>query len=278
MDRASRNRSESWGARLIVAAAAAATLLGGPDGAHAFSFFGLFGSDDTPPPVSRTAISYSVTIDVAGGKGGVKDAVMDASSLYKLRKDPPPDGDALARRATNDFGQIIDALWGLGYYNATVAVSIGGASVTILSSNAVAFIRAAESYRNRAVAPVTIRVDPGPLFRLNAIRVVDGAGQTLPPETLPDRVVGLKPGDPATASGLRAASDSIVDYFRKQGRPLAKVLSIAPVVNHETHTMDVAFVAAPGPVAPFGEATLVGPNSFSPAIARSFLYIQPGDP
>ena len=278
MDRASRNRSESWGARLIVAAAAAATLLGGPEGACAFSFFGLFGSDDTPSPVSRTAISYSVTIDVAGGDSGVKDAAKNASSLYKLLEDPPPDGDALARRATNDFGSVIDALWGLGYYNGTVAVALGDASLTIVSPNAAAFIRTAESYRNRAVAPVTIRVDPGPLFRLNAIRVVNGAGETLPPETLPDRIVGLKAGDPATASSLRAASARIVDYFRKQSRPLARVLSIAPVVNHETQTMDVTFVAAPGPVAPFGEATLVGPNSFSPAIARSFLYIQPGDP
>ena len=278
MSRASRNRPERWGARLIVAAAAGASLLGGPDGARAFSFFGLFGSDDTPPPVSRTAISYSVTIDVVGDAGGVKDAVMEASSLYKLRKDPPPDGDALARRATNDFGPILDALWGLGYYNGTVAVAIGGATLTIVSPDGAAFIRAAESYRNRAAAPVTIRVDPGPLFRLNAIRVVNGAGETLPPETLPDRVVGLKAGDPATAGSLRLASDRIVDYFRKQGRPLAKVLSIAPVVNHETHAMDVTFVAAPGPVAPFGEATLVGPNSFSPDIARSFLYIQPGDP
>ncbi len=278
MDRASRNRSESWGARLIVAAAAAVTLFSGPEGAHAFSFFGFFGSEETPPPVSGTAISYSVTIDVGGGDSGIEAAVMNASSLYKLIKDPPPDGDALARRATNDFGSIVDALWGLGYYNGTVAVAVGGASLTILSPNAAAFIRAAESYRNRAVAPVTIRVDPGPLFRLNTIRVVNGAGETLPPETLPDRIAGLKVGDPATASSLRAASARIVDYFRKQGRPLAKVLSIAPVVNHETQTMDVAFVAAPGPVAPFGEATLVGPNSFSPAIARSFLYIQPGDP
>ncbi len=42
--------------------------------------------------------------------------------------------------------------------------------------------------------------------------------------------------------------------------------------------MDVTVSADPGPIAPFGEATMNGPNSFDPAIARSFLYIQPGDP
>src|SRR5208283_79594 len=138
---------------------------------------GLFGSDDKPPPVSPTVVSYSVAIDVVGGDGGIKDAVTDASSLYKLRKDPPPDGDALARRATNDFGTILDALWGLGYYNATVQISVNGAASTIVSPNVAAFGRAADSYRNRAAAPVTIRVDPGPLFLLREIQVVNGAGE-----------------------------------------------------------------------------------------------------
>ncbi len=266
------------GVALVAAVAAGASFVAGVEGARAFDFFGLFGSDDAPPPVSPTTISYSVAIDVVGGDGSIKDAVQDASSLYRLRKDPPPDGDALARRATNDFGAILDALWGLGYYNATVQISIAGAASTIVSPNVAAFGRAADSYRNRAAAPVTIRVDPGPLFRLREIQVVNGAGEVYSEDALPQRAVGLKSGDPAAASALRAAEARIVDYFRKQGRPLAKVLSIAPVVDHATETMDVTFFAAPGPVAPFGEATLDGPKTFDPAIARSFLYIEPGDP
>jgi translocation and assembly module TamA len=266
------------GPTLAAALAAGAILFAGAEGARAFDFFGLFGSDDTPPPVSNAAVSYKVTIDVAGGDGAIRNAVTDASSLYTLRKDPPPDGYALALRARNDFGPIIDALWGLGHYNATVTIAIDRASMTIASPDIAAFARVADSYRNRAPAPVTIKVDPGPLFRLGSIRVVNGAGEEFSEEALPPRVVGLKPGDSAAASGLRSAEARIVDWFRNQGRPLAKVLSIAPVVNHATGTMDVTFFAAPGPVAPFGEATLIGPNDFSPSIARSFLYIQPGDP
>jgi translocation and assembly module TamA len=262
----------------LTVVAVGASLCAGVEGALAFDFFGLFGSDDKPPPVSPTAISYSVAIDVAGGDGGIKSAVNDASTLYRLRKDPPPDGDSLARRASNDFGAILDALWGLGYYNATVAISIDGATSTIVSPNVAALARAADGFRNRAPAPVTIKVDPGPLFRLRDIRVVNGAGEDYPQEALPERAVGLKPGDPAAASALRSAEARIVDYFRNQGRPLAKVLSIAPVVDHTAETMDVTFFAAPGPVAPFGEATLNGPKGFSPTIARSYLYIEPGDP
>src|SRR5579872_1205039 len=248
------------------------------DSARAFDFFGLFGSDESPPPVSRTAISYALTIDVVGGDKALKNAVQDASSLYKLRKDAPPDGDALARRAESDFGPIVDAMWGAGYYDAAITISIGRASLSILSSDIAGFARAAESYRNRAVAPVTISVNPGPLFTLRSIRVLGPGGAELSEAELPARIVRLKPGSSAAAAELRAAQARIVDYFRKQGRPLARVASVAPVVDHAAHVMDVTFTIDPGPVAPFGEATMNGPHAFNPAIARSFLYIQPGDP
>ena len=246
--------------------------------AEAFDFFGLFGSDDTPPAVSRTAIPYSFTVQVAGDVSGLKDSVRDASSLYSLRKDAPPDGEALARRAQSDFAPVIDALWGAGYYNASVTIAIDGASLAIGSSDIAAFARAAEAYRNRAAAPVVIKVEPGPLFKLRTVRVVDALGVEFPEAELPQRIVGLKPGDPAAASEIRAAQTRIVDYFRKQGRPLAKIQSVAPVVDHAQDIMDVSISVAPGPIAPFGEATINGPQTFDPAIVRSFLYIHPGDP
>jgi translocation and assembly module TamA len=262
----------------VVALAAVMVACSDRDSARAFDFFGLWGSDESPPPVSRTAISYALSIDVQGGDGGLKSAVMDASSLYQLRKDAPPDGDALARRAESDFGPIIDAMWGAGYYDAAVTISIDRASLSILSSDIAGFARAAESYRNRAVAPVTINVNPGPLFRLRSIRVLGPGGAELSEAELPARIVRLKPGDSAAAAELRAAQARIVDYFRKQGRPFAKVGSIAPVVDHAAHVMDLVLTVDPGPIAPFGEATMIGPHDFNPAIARSFLYIQPGDP
>ena len=116
------------GLRLVVAFAAAAIVFSDWTVAHAFDFFGLFGSDDTPPAVSRTAIPYSFTVQVTGDVSGLKDSVKDASSLYSLRKDAPPDGEALARRAQSDFAPVIDALWGAGYYNAAVTIAIDGAS------------------------------------------------------------------------------------------------------------------------------------------------------
>ena len=264
--------------RVIVAFAAGVIVFSDWTVAQAFDFFGLFGSDDTPPAVSRAAIPYSFTVQVAGDVSGLKDSVKDASSLYSLRKDAPPDGEALARRAQGDFAPVIDALWGAGYYNAAVTISIDGASLAIGSSDIAAFARAAESYRNRSAAPVVINVDPGPLFKLRTVRVLDALGVEFSDAELPQRIVGLKPGDPASASEIRAAQTRIIDYFRKQGRPLAKIQSVAPVVDHAQDIMDVSIMVAPGPIAPFGEATIHGPQTFDPAIVRSFLYIHPGDP
>ncbi len=271
-------RLDCFSVRLIAAFAAAMIVFSDWTVAEAFDFFGLFGSDDTPPAVSPAAIPYTLTVQVTGDPSGLKDTVRDASSLYSLRKDAPPDGEALARRAESDFAPVIDALWGAGYYNAAVTISIDGASLAIGSSDIAAFSRAAEAYRNRAPAPVVVKVDAGPLFKLRSVRILNALGVEFPEEELPRRIVGLKSGDPAAASEIRAAQTRIIDTFRKQGRPLAKIQSVAPVVDHAQDIMDLTVTAAPGPIAPFGEATIHGPQTFDPAIVRSFLYIRPGDP
>ena len=108
----------------------AIALIGLTGEAAAFDFFGLWGSDDTPPPISKDAIPYVVTFQVEGDDKDVAAAAKDASTLYRLRKDAPPDGDSLARRATKDFAPLIDALWGQGYYDAgAVMRQIGRAHV-----------------------------------------------------------------------------------------------------------------------------------------------------
>ena len=278
MGGSSRRLPDRMSVRLIVALAASVVASGDRDTAQAFDFLGLWGSEEAPPPVSRTALPYIVTIDVVGGDRALTRGVKDASSLYKLIKDAPPDGESLARRAASDFAPLIDALWGAGYYNAIVTIAIDGAALTIASSDIGAFARAAERYRNRAVVPIAIKVQPGPLFRLGAIRVLNAAGVETAEAELPGRIVGLKRSDPAAASDLRAAQARIVDYFRSQGRPFAKIQSIVPIVDHAAHSMDVTLTVDPGPVATFGEAKMNGPKDFDPAIARSYLYIQPGDP
>ena len=264
--------------RLPGVALLAIALIGLTGEAAAFDFFGLWGSDDAPPPISKDAIPYGVTFQVEGDDKDVAAAAKDASTLYRLRKDAPPDGDFLARRAAKDFAPLIDALWGKGYYEANVVMRLDDASLKIGDSETAAFARAAEAHRNRSLAPIIVAIAPGPLFTLRSVAILDAAHAPFSPDDLPPKIIGVKPGDPASANDLRAAQARMVDYFRAQGHPLAKVASVNPVVDHAAHVMDLTIVIDPGPKAGFGAATIVGPKYFDPIIVRSYLYLEPGDP
>ncbi len=252
-------------------------LILAPVGASAFDFFGLFGSDEPPNP-SPSTLPYRIEF-VVHGEGGVKDALQDSSNFYKLRQDPPPDCEALAQRLTADFAPMLDALWGSGYYNARIFASVGATQLELGQTENERFARAANAYRNRAVVPVTITVETGPLFRLRNIAVVDASTyKPFPPEILPPYVLKLKPGDPAKAADLRAANARLMDYFRAQSHPLVKAPLPHPTVNHALLTVDLIFSVDPGPKAGFGEVSINGPDGFDPSIVRSFIYLQPGQP
>ncbi len=248
-----------------------------PVEALAFDFFGLFGSE-TPPAPSASTLPYSVTFVIAGDES-VKAALEESSNLYKLRQDPPPDGQSLVQRLEADFAPMVDALWGAGYYNATIRAAIGGTPVQLGPGLGNGAARIAAAYRDRSVVPVTIFVETGPLFTLRRIEVVDLAtGRPFPPDSLPQGILRLAPGDPARAADLGAANARLVDYFRGKSYPLVKAPLPHPTVDHATLTMDVTFTVGPGPKAGFGEVSLTGPEGFDPAIVRSFVYLEPGQP
>ncbi|MCL2385716.1 MAG: BamA/TamA family outer membrane protein [Alphaproteobacteria bacterium] len=249
-----------------------------PDPAFAFDFFGLFGSE-TPPAPSSTTLPYQVEF-VIEGDDGVESALKVSSNFYKRRQDPPPDAESLVQRLEADFAPMLDALWSEGYYNATIRAEIGSTDVQLGTTDVNnGAIRTASSYQNRAVVPVTIHVETGPLFTLRRIEVVDLAtDQPFPPDVLPPAILRLSPGDPARSADVRAANARIIDYFRAQSYPLVKAEPPRPIVDHTALTMDVTFAADPGRKAGFGEVVLTGPQGFDPGIVRSFIYLEEGQP
>lgn len=94
------------------------------------------------------------------------------------------------------------------------------------------------------------------------VAVIDRVtGEPFPPDAPPPHILKLNPGDPARAADLRDANVRLIDYFRAQSYPLVKAPLPEPTVDHDTQTMDVTFVVG-----------------FDPAIVRSFIYLQEGDP
>jgi translocation and assembly module TamA len=248
--------------------------------AIAFDLFGLLGgSDEAPPPPNADTLPYAVDFAVVGNDRNLVQTLKDASTLRNLRSDPPPDADSLVRRAEADLPRLVDALWGAGYYNVSVIVTVAGVPLSLRASRPEAAVRAAAGYRSRALVPVQVRVDPGTQFVLRSITVLDArTGRPVPPEDLPPRIIGLKPGDPARGADILAAEARIVDHFRAQSRPFAKVTRQDPVVIHPSQVMDISLTVDPGPRADIGGITIRGLENVDPSVVRSFIYTDPGDP
>jgi translocation and assembly module TamA len=245
--------------------------------AFAFDLFGFFGSD-APPTPSAATLPYDVEFETIGSDD-VESFLEDTSGLYRLRSTPPPDGQSLVQRVRADFAPLIDTLWGAGYYNARVIILVAGVPLELGREGDEAAARAASAYRNRATVPVRIRAETGLQFKLRSILVLDSrSGQPLFDLEQQSRILKLEPGDPARSSEIRAANARLIDLFRNQAHPLAKVQLPAPVVDHALQSVDIAFVAEPGPVAGIGHVALTGPTTFDSRIMRSFIYLEPGEP
>ena len=253
--------------------------------ARAFDFssldvFGLFTKKDEPPAPSASTLPYKLDYQL----GDAEDAkaltrtLQDASLLYRLRQDAPPDGETLARRMAADLKPLVDALWSQGYFNAEVALVVDGISLGVGAEPSAGLIRALESHRNREPVPIVVKVDPKKVFGLRTIDVVERGESGAPAIADPLKVSRLKVGEPATSSALRAAQAALVDYARAQSRPLAKMVELRPVVDHAVGTMDVTYVLDPGPLAGFGEIAIGRTDEIPPEVVRSFIYLEPGDP
>ncbi|GGK38054.1 membrane protein [Salinarimonas ramus] len=239
-----------------------------------FDFFGLFGSDEEPPEPSAEALPYDLDI-VVEGEADIEDSFETVSTLFRLRGDPPPDAEALVRRAQSDLVPFIDALWGLGYYNARVRIEVAGVPLTIRGENAQAAVAAARGFRGSALVPVRVMIEPGEVFAIRSLRVLgpDGA-----PLALPEGTYALEPGDAAASADILAAQANIVDYYRAASRPLVEIAAVDPVVIHPEGVMDLSITVAPGPIAGIGPVAVSGNEGVPEYVIRSFIYTEPGDP
>ena len=222
------------GLRLVVALVAGAIVMSDWTAAQAFDFFGLWGSDDTPPPVSPASIPY--TRDRRGR--GRRQRAQERGRGTPRRstgcaRTPPPDGDALARRAQGDFAPIIDALWGAGYYDATVTIAIDRASLSIGSSDIAAFARAAEAIAIAPSRPVVDQGRPRPACSSSARSALStrSAWSSRKPSCRSASSASSRaiPRPPPTSAPPQTR---IVDYFRNAGAPARQDPSVAPVVDH----------------------------------------------
>ena len=240
----------------------------------------LFGLFSTRPPAPRPdALPYTVEFVGDLPDRSLTSTVRDVSLLEQSRDEPPRDGEELARRIEADLPRIVDALWARGYYAAVVTISVGEAAAELGRPNERALAVAAEKRRNISPVPVKVALVPGPVYRLQRPEVVDaGSGRMFDAQVLPPRLVGIEPGEPAATAAILSAAARVSDRFRERGHPFVKVSRRAPLIDHRSQTVDLTFAVEPGPTADLGPVSISGTRDVDPAVIRSFIYAEPGQP
>src|SRR5271156_3281659 len=127
-----------------------------------------------PGPAVLADLNYRAEITGAGDSD-LADLLDKVSELKTLENRPPASEEALRRRADRDLGRLADAARSLGYWDAQFNYDVDTAAQP---------------------QKVTVKVMPGPLYRVGSVTVLgpDGKPLALPSTAVP---LPLKPGDPA---------------------------------------------------------------------------------
>jgi len=201
------------------------------------------------------------------GDAAIDQAIADASKLAGLRERAPVGPFALIARAESDARRFDTVLRSFGYYDGGIQVRIAGSA-----TDAPALLPLLESLPAALPVTVEVAVVPGPLYRLGVVRL-DG---TVPAGAR--AVFDLKPGEPARAREVLAAGEAVLRALREDSFPLAQVPPPDAVVDHDTRTMDVIYLAEPGPRLALGSVSITGLDRLQEGYVLRRLGLTPGEP
>lgn len=251
----------------MTVAATALFCLGFAGDAHAFKIFGitLFGDDKADVDVDVVdPLNYSVSLDTDGSDRELARAI-ERSSLLVNQAENPVSGDlGLVIKARDDRDRLIAALYERAHYGGVVTVTIGGRNIDDLPPN--------PKFDRSGPVPVTLRVEPGPVFTLGDIRFEGDAARLDPGR------YDLRPGGDAGSLVIIKAARQIVDDLKTEGRPLAHLTEQQVVADHKSQTVDVVLGAESGPIAPIGPVSISGEKAVDPDFIRRYSRLNQGKP
>lgn len=209
---------------------------------------------------------YRVII-VPTGDADLNSTLADSSLLIGLRERAPVGPFALVTRADADKTRFLKVLNGLGHYDPRIEVRIAGHA-----SDDPALLMRLEDLPADPPALVEIKIDPGPLYHLG---VVDLQG---PVSATARAVFTLQPGDPARAAAVLAAGQSVLDTLLEEGFALATLSEPDAVVDHATRTLDILYLAEPGPRLGLGAVEVIGLDRLREDAVQRRLGLTLGEP
>lgn len=224
---------------------------------------------DEPPP-ARYTVDFTLAAGAERGDGddALLDVLRDASTLAGLKDNPPPSLPGLARRIDKDQDRLGVALRSEGFYDGWIDIAAAAPPAPAPHDD--------DAAADTPVA-LTVTVHAGPRTRLARVALGTPDGGLPPGGPVALDRLGLTPGDAARAPAIRDAEGRLPGLLAARGYPDAVVADRTLIVDHATHTMDVTFLVAPGPLTRLGPTRFSGLRDLDESAAARRLPWKEGD-
>lgn len=187
-------------------------------------------------------------------------SLKNASSLFRYRRHAPASLAALRYRAEQDIPEFIEVLKAYSYYDACVTTR--------------AFRLPKGHYR------MIVSVDKGSPYLLSEFEFntqKDYKEELYRLQKVHLRELGLKLGRPAVASKIVDAEKQLISILSRHGHPFAEISQQSIIVDQAQKTMSVNLEIDEGPIAYFGDVTIVGGEGVSRRFVRNRIAWKEGD-
>lgn len=196
---------------------------------------------------SVAATTTQVQFDAPAASKDLLAALKSASLLVSTEAAGNAQAQDLFAAARADYGRLVGALYGAGYYGPVVHILIDGKEAA-----GIAPLDAPQQ-----INVIRVEVVPGPAFRFGAATITPLARGTKLPE-------GFHTGAPAPSGVIEGAVGAAILGWRNVGYAKAKVAGQKVVADHTTSTLDAQVTLAPGPAVTLGQLVVTGTSKVRP--------------
>jgi len=201
----------------------------------------------------------------------------EVSRTVQKEYDSPPSMALLKRRAEGDLPEMQKVLRSYGFFRGNVIMEIIPAeSGYVPDPNN---IQGEPESIQPPPKPVTVqfRIDPGTRFTFWQPSIV--LAEDVPPDVLEPpspAEVGILDGAPYSAKQVVEAGNAILNHYKTNGYPFPEIAHREVVADFAANRVAVAFQAAPGPHALFGDTQVTGLERLDPEYVQKLIPWKEG--
>ena len=208
-------------------------------------------------------VSYTVNF-TPSGDAALDSLLRQTSSLVAVQKTLPAGPFALIGRARRDVRQFTVVLHSLGYDAGSVEITIGGDAL-----NDPALLDMLTQVPAGKTVAVQVITHPGAVFLLGRVEVPGLPAGFVPP-------VIVKPGQPALAAPILAATPALRSALHNAGYAFAQVSQPLAVAQPAVSRLDVTYTVDPGPRVNVGPVSFQGLTRTNADFLRAYIALKPG--